>query len=294
MIYGFFRSERLVKGNAIADDSHTNLIVDKVVVTAASISPDRGRPVSSVTARSQRNRYGQRLRHRFEMLVSQLRRYRVRLSACGGLGQGNEHRVLVSARSQWQAHHGSADLFSLEDRRFNGCTTAAQHLVCLEWSHATDSNMDTFLANLGIASTCALVGPRAAPPGVLSLRHVIPVPTRGSSLPRLGSRARWPGDRRCGELLHHPARTGSAEAVLDLTNQVVSNLELPDLLHGPAAFVASCAAILRAVMLADAEGTHLPAYTRSTIPTAAPTEGALVPRGRRRPAIRLRAGGRWW
>ena len=56
--------------------------------------------------------------------------------------------------------------------------------------------------------------------------------------------------------------------ILDLTNQVVSNLELNDLLHaasGSVRRVMNCDAA--AIMLADPDGTHC-AYTRSTILTA--------------------------
>ena len=221
-----------------------------------------------------------------EMLVSQLRE----VTAFDYLhvvafDKETERRVLVSAGSERQAHHGflRPSLFSLEESPIQWVHDCGQQLVSLEWSRATGfPKYGHFLANLGIASTCTLPltrGPRRL--GVLSLGRCYPNAYDDEEVRFLGLVAEQIGlaiDAAVNFFISQRVQD-QLKLILDLTNQVVSNLELHDLLHaasGSVRRVMRCDAA--AVMLADPEGTHLRVHALDYPDSRGVfTEGALVP-----------------
>jgi formate hydrogenlyase transcriptional activator len=160
---------------------------------------------------------------------------------------------------------------------------SGEPLVTVDWSkEARFQKYGLFLAQLGVASTCTLPlmrGPRRL--GVLSLGRFYPNAYDEEEVRFLGLVAGQIGlaiDAAVNFCVSQRVQD-QLKLILDLTNQVVSNLEFDDLLHAASASVRQ---VLRcdaaAVMLADAEGTHLRVHALDYPDNRGIfTEGSLVP-----------------
>jgi formate hydrogenlyase transcriptional activator len=156
----------------------------------------------------------------------------------------------------------SADVFSLADSPIQWVHESGQPLLTADWSRETRfQKYGLFLAELGIASTCALPltrGPRRL--GVLSLGRVYPNAYDEEEVRFLGLVADQIGlaiDATVNFYVSERVQD-QLKLILDLTNQVVSNLEFHEFLRAASASVRRvmhCDAA--AIMLADAAGTHL-------------------------------------
>jgi formate hydrogenlyase transcriptional activator len=152
--------------------------------------------------------------------------------------------------------------FSLEGSPIHWAHHAGQPLVTSDWSQETRfPKYGMFLAKLGIASTCTMPltrGPRRL--GVLSLGRFYPNAYDSEEIDFLNLVANQIGlaiDAAVNFYVSQQVQD-QLKLILDLTNQVVSNLEFQDLLRATSASVRRvmrCDAA--AVMLAEAEGTHL-------------------------------------
>jgi formate hydrogenlyase transcriptional activator len=152
--------------------------------------------------------------------------------------------------------------FSLEDSPLQWVHETSQPLVTLDWNgtHRFE-DYSLFLAKLGIASTCTLPLTRGMRRlGVLSLGRRYPNAYDDEEIHFFGLVAEQIGlaiDAAVNFLVSQEVQE-QLKLILDLNNQVVSNLELDDLLHaasGSVRRVMGCDAA--AVMLADNDGAHL-------------------------------------
>jgi formate hydrogenlyase transcriptional activator len=171
----------------------------------------------------------------------------------------------------------------IDDSPIRWVHDSGKRLACMDWSRETRFEAyREFLANLSIVSTCSLAltrGPRRL--GVLSFGRRYPNAYDEDELRFLGLVADQIGlaiDAAVNYFISQQAQD-QLKLVLDLTNQVVSNLELHDLLQaasGSVRRVMQCDAA--AMMLADAEGTHLRVHALDFPDSRGIfTEGVLVP-----------------
>ena len=160
---------------------------------------------------------------------------------------------------------------------------SGRHLVCLDWTHETRfQSYGAFLGEHGILSTCTLPltrGQRRL--GVLNLGRRYPHAYDEDEIQFLGLVADQIGlalDAAVNFFISQRVQE-QLKLTLDLTNQVVSNLELHDLLQaasGSVRRVMECDAA--AVMLVEGEGTHLRVHALDFPESRGIfTEGVLVP-----------------
>jgi formate hydrogenlyase transcriptional activator len=171
----------------------------------------------------------------------------------------------------------------LDDCPLRWVHESGEALTIVDWSQETRfEKYQTFLAGLHIASTCTLPlirGPRRL--GVLSLGRFYPNAYDTEEVRFLGIVAGQIGLAIDAAVNFHISQRvqDKLKLILDLTNQVVSNLEFHDLLRAASASVRQ---IMRcdaaAVMLADADGKHLVVHALDFPESRGVfTEGALVP-----------------
>jgi formate hydrogenlyase transcriptional activator len=182
-----------------------------------------------------------------------------------------------------RAEAASVNNLSSEDSPIQSVHKSGEPLVVVDWERETRfRRYGTFLADHGIASTCTLPlvrGPRRL--GVLSLGRSYPNAYDDEEVRFLGLASEQIGlaiDAAVNFLVSQQVQE-QLKLILDLTNQLVSNLEFHDLL------VAASASVRRvmhcdaaAVMLADAAGTYLRVHALDFPESRGIfTEGALVP-----------------
>jgi formate hydrogenlyase transcriptional activator len=180
-------------------------------------------------------------------------------------------------------HSPSEDTLPLEDSPIQWVHESGQPLVTIDWSRETRfQRYGLFLARLGIVSTCMLPlirGPRRL--GVLSLGRFYPNAYDEEEIRFLGLVADQIGLALDAAVNFYVSQQvqDQLKLILDLTNQVVSNLEFHDLLRAASASVRRvmhCDAA--AVMLADTESTHLRVHALDYPESRGIfTEGSLVP-----------------
>ena len=152
--------------------------------------------------------------------------------------------------------------FSLADSAIQWVHESGQPLVTADWSRETRfQKHGSFLAQLGIASTCTLPLVRGSRRlGVMSLGRFYPNAYDEEEVRFLNLVAEQIGlaiDAAVNFYISQRVQD-QLKLVLELTNQVVSNLEFHDLLHAASESVRRVMhGDAAAVMLADAEGTHL-------------------------------------
>ena len=177
----------------------------------------------------------------------------------------------------------SGPVVAVEDSPIRLVYESSQPLITADWSlEARFQEHRLFLAQLGIASTCTLPllrGPRRL--GVLSLGRFYPNAYDEEEIRFLGLVAGQIGlaiDAAVNFYVSQQVQD-QLKLILDLTNQVVSNLEFQDLLRAASASVRKvmhCDAA--AIMLAEAEGTHLRVHALDYPESRGIfTEGSLVP-----------------
>jgi len=169
-------------------------------------------------------------------------------------------------------------------------------LTIADWSQETRfEKYRTFLADLGIVSTCTLPlirGPRRL--GVLSLGRFYPNAYDAEEVRFLGIVAGQIGLAIDAAVNFYVSQRvqDQLKLILDLTNQVVSNLEFHDLLRAASASVRRvmrCDAA--AVMLADADEKHLVVHALDFPESRGVfTEGSLVPIEGSMPGDAFRSG----
>jgi formate hydrogenlyase transcriptional activator len=189
---------------------------------------------------------------------------------------------LVEANGEKRAT-ASPDTLSSEESAIQWVHESGQPLVIADWSQETRfQKYGLFLANHGIASTCTLPlirGPRRL--GVISLGRSYPNAYDAEEVRFLSLASEQIGlaiDAAVNFLVSQRVQE-QLKLILDLTNQVVSNLEFHDLL------VAASVSVRRvmhcdaaAIMLADPEGTHLRVHALDFPESRGVfTEGGLVP-----------------
>jgi formate hydrogenlyase transcriptional activator len=190
--------------------------------------------------------------------------------------------------SLWEANGkrtdaSSGDDISVEDTPIRWVYDSGQHLVTADWRQETRfDKYGLLLAQLGITSTCTLPlirGPRRL--GVLSLGRFYPNAYDEEEIRFLGLVAGQIGLAIDAAVNFYVSQRvqDQLKLILDLTNQVVSNLEFHDLLRaasGSVRRVMRCDAA--AIMLEDAEGTHLRVHALDYPESRGIfVEGALVP-----------------
>jgi formate hydrogenlyase transcriptional activator len=173
--------------------------------------------------------------------------------------------------------------FALDDSPLRWVHESGETLAVADWTQETRfEKYRTFLAELGIASTCTLPlirGPRHL--GVLSLGRFYPNAYDADEIRFLGIVASQIGlaiDAAVNFYISQRVQD-QLKLILDLTNQVVSNLEFHDLLRAASASVRE---IMRcdaaAVMLGDADEKHLVVHALDFPESRGVfTEGSLVP-----------------
>ena len=192
---------------------------------------------------------------------------------CWSLQEANGKRV----ENAWP------DSLCSEDSPIAQVRTSGRVLVTPDWSRETRfQKYGLCLSTLGVASTCTLPltrGQRHV--GVLSLGRFYPNAYDEEEVRFLGLVADQIGlaiDAAVNFYISQRVQD-QLKLILDLTNQVVSNLEFHDLLHAASASVRQ---IMRcdaaAIMLVDAEGKHLRVHALDFPESRGIfTEGALVP-----------------
>ncbi len=174
--------------------------------------------------------------------------------------------------------------------------SSGEPLVVVDWSRETRfPNYGVYLNKLGIASTCTLPlirGPRRL--GVMSLGRSYPNAYDEEEVGFLGLVAGQIGLAIDAAVNFYVSQRvqDQLKLILELTNQVVSNLEFSDLLHAASASVRQ---IMRcdaaAIMLADAEGKHLRVHALDYPESRGIfTEGSLVPIEGTMPGEAFRSG----
>jgi formate hydrogenlyase transcriptional activator len=192
---------------------------------------------------------------------------------CWSLLEANGKRIDVSGE----------EACSLEDSPIRWVHESGEPLVTADWSAGSQFHKyGLFLAELGIASTCTLPltrGHRRL--GVLSLGRFYPNAYDEEEVRFLGLVADQIGLALDAAVNFYVSQRVQEQLklILDLNNQVVSNLELHDLLRaasGSVRRVMHCDAA--AVMLVDTGGTHLRVHALDYPESRGIfTEGALVP-----------------
>jgi formate hydrogenlyase transcriptional activator len=176
----------------------------------------------------------------------------------------------------------SGDDFSLADSPIPLVHELGETLVTADWSQETRfAKYGAFLAQFGITSTCTLPltrGNRRL--GVLSLGRFYPNAYDAEEVHFLELAANQIGLAIDAAVNFYVSQRvqNQLKLILDLTNQLVSNLEFNDLLHAASASVRRvmhCDAA--AVMLADPEGRYLRVHALDYPESRGVfTEGALV------------------
>jgi formate hydrogenlyase transcriptional activator len=177
----------------------------------------------------------------------------------------------------------SLDQLSIAESPIHWVHSSGEPLVTADWSQETRfEEYGLFLAGLGVASTVILPltrGPRRL--GVLSLGRFYPNAYDEEEVRFLGLVADQIGlaiDAAVNFYISQKVQD-QLKLILDLTNQVVSNLEFHDLLRAASASVRqvmNCDAA--AIMLADTEGKHLRVHALDYPDSRGIfVEGALVP-----------------
>jgi formate hydrogenlyase transcriptional activator len=178
---------------------------------------------------------------------------------------------------------GCNSTISLADSPLESVHDSGQTLPIVDWSReARFPKYGAFLAGLGIASTCTLPLTRGSRRlGVLSLGRRYPNAYDNEEIHFLGLVANQIAlaiDAAVNFFVSQQTQE-QLKLILDLTNQVVSNLELHDLLSaasGSVRRVMNCDAA--AVMLINPEGTHLRVHALDYPESRGVfTEGSLVP-----------------
>jgi formate hydrogenlyase transcriptional activator len=178
---------------------------------------------------------------------------------------------------------GHRSTIPVEDSPIRWVHDSSQRLVCLDWNRERRfEKYGAFLLNLGIVSTCTLALTRGARRlGVLSLGRRYPNAYDEDELRFLGLVAEQIGlaiDAAVNFFISQRVQE-QLKLTLDLTNQVVSNLELRDLLRaasGSVRRVLGCDAA--AVMLPQAEGGYLRVHALDYPESRGVfSEGSLVP-----------------
>src|SRR5579864_2618626 len=177
----------------------------------------------------------------------------------------------------------SAPFVSLDDSPIRWAHESGQPLITADWSRETRFlEYGHFLGQLGIASSCTLPmirGPRRL--GVMSLGRFYPNAYDEEEIRFLGLVAGQIGLAIDAAVNFHVSQKvqDQLKLILDLTNQVVSNLEFHDLLRAASASVRQvmgCDAA--AIMLADVEGKHLRVHALDYPESRGIfTEGGLIP-----------------
>ena len=184
----------------------------------------------------------------------------------------------------------------MDDSPIQWVYTAGKALVTPDWSRETGfRNYGGLLNELGIASTCTLPlirGPRRL--GVMSLGRLYPNAYDEEEVRFLSLVAGQIGlaiDAAVNFYVSQQVQD-QLKLILDLTNQVVSNLEFHDLLHAASASVRRvmrCDAA--AIMLADVEGKHLRVHALDYPESRGIfTEGGLIPIEGTMPGDSFRSG----
>ena len=174
-------------------------------------------------------------------------------------------------------------VISLEDSPIRRARESGQPQVIADWNRETRfQEYRAFLAKLGIASTCSLPLTRGSRHlGVLSLGRFYPNAYDDEEIRFLRLVAQQIGLAIDAAVNFYVSQRvqDQLKLILDLTNQVVSNLEFNDLLHaasGSVRRVMACDAA--AVMLVDGDGTHLRVHALDYPESRGIfTEGSLVP-----------------
>jgi formate hydrogenlyase transcriptional activator len=174
-------------------------------------------------------------------------------------------------------------LDDIDDSPIRWVHASGEPLTTADWSRETRfSKYGAFLAEQGITSTCTLPLARGARRlGVMSLGRFYPNAYDEEEVRFLGLVADQIGlaiDAAVNFFISQRVQD-QLKLILDLTNQVVSNLEFDDLLRAASASVRrvmGCDAA--AIMLADAEGKHLRVHALDYPESRGVfTEGAMVP-----------------
>ena len=189
---------------------------------------------------------------------------------------------LFEVNGEKTAESSLAELSS-EDSPMLWVHEAGQALITSDWSQeARFQKYGQFLANRGIASSCTLPlirGSRRL--GVISLGRSYPNAYDEDEIQFLSLASEQIGLAIDAAVNFYVSRRvrDQLKLILDLTNQVVSNLEFHDLLHAASASVREvmrCDAA--AVMLADSEGKHLIVHALDFPESRGVfTEGAPIP-----------------
>ncbi len=174
-------------------------------------------------------------------------------------------------------------VISLGDSPIRRARESGQPQVIADWNRETRfQEYRAFLAKLGIASTCSLPLTRGSRHlGVLSLGRFYPNAYDDEEIRFLRLVAQQIGLAIDAAVNFYVSQRvqDQLKLILDLTNQVVSNLEFNDLLHaasGSVRRVMACDAA--AVMLVDGDGTHLRVHALDYPESRGVfTEGSLVP-----------------
>jgi formate hydrogenlyase transcriptional activator len=177
----------------------------------------------------------------------------------------------------------SLDDLSFNDSPIRRVHESGQTLVTSDWSQETRfQKYGLFLADRGIASTCTLPLTRGSRRlGVMSVGRSYPNAYDDDEVRFLGLACEQIGLAIDAAVNFYVSQRVQEQLklILDLTNQVVSNLEFHDLLHAASASVRRvmhCDAA--AIMLVDAEGKHLLVHALDFPESRGIfTEGALVP-----------------
>ena len=182
----------------------------------------------------------------------------------------------------------SSEVLSLQDSPIQWVHTSGHHLTILDWNaERRFEKYGKFLEEIGVASSCTLPLVRGSRRlGVLSLGRSYPNAYDEEEVRFLGLVADQIGlaiDAAVNFFISQRVQD-QLKLILDLNNQVVSNLEFDDLLHAASASVRQvmqCDAA--AIMLADAENKYLKVHALDypesrgifTEGTSVPIEGSM-------------------
>lgn len=194
-------------------------------------------------------------------------------AACWALVEANGKRIDMSSRND----------FCLADSPIQFVHESGQPLITADWSQETRfSKYALFLAQHGISSTCTLPlvrGPRRL--GVLTVGRFYPNAYDDEEVRFLGLASEQIGLAIDAAVNFYVSQRvqDKLKLILDLNNQVVSNLEFHELLvaaSGSVRRVMHCDAA--AIMLADETGSHLRVHALDFPESRGIfTEGALIP-----------------
>jgi formate hydrogenlyase transcriptional activator len=194
-------------------------------------------------------------------------------AACWSVMHANGNRIDLS----------SPDYLPIEDSPVRRVHDSAQNLVVSDWTvEERFQGFGACLGRIGIVSTCTVPLTRGSRRlGVLTLGRFYPNAYDEDEVRFLGLVADQIGlaiDAAVNFFISQRVQD-QLKLILDLTNQVVSNLEFNDLLHAASTSVRRvmrCEAV--AVMLVEPDGTHLRVHALDYPESRGVfTEGALVP-----------------